>query len=115
MKTIKVRRTSHDGPCWRSKYELISNILLWIPSHRLAKKRDGQQEAIYNCSVPIQDIALKTSRKGWTIEMVGKRGPERSMLAVRHDEIYISHHVDDYTHTRIYECAYTHEDIYTYI
>ena len=37
MKTIQVRQTRHAGHCWRSKDELISNILLWTPSHRRAK------------------------------------------------------------------------------
>ena len=30
-KTNKVRWTRHAGHCWRSKDELISNILLWTP------------------------------------------------------------------------------------
>ena len=37
MKTIQVRRTRHAGHCWRSRDELISNILLWTPSHGRAK------------------------------------------------------------------------------
>ena len=36
-KTIQLRQTSHAGHCWRSKDELISNVLLWTPSHRRAK------------------------------------------------------------------------------
>ena len=36
-KTIKVRRTRHAGHCWRSEDELISDFLLWIPSHGQAK------------------------------------------------------------------------------
>ena len=32
-KTIQVRRTRHAGHCWRSKDELISDILQWTPSH----------------------------------------------------------------------------------
>ena len=36
-KTIQVRRTRHAGHCWRSKDELISDILLWTPSHGRAK------------------------------------------------------------------------------
>ena len=36
-KTIQVRRTRHAGDCWRSKHELINDILLWTPSHRRAK------------------------------------------------------------------------------
>ena len=33
MKTIKVIRTRHAGHCWRSRGELISDVLLWTPSH----------------------------------------------------------------------------------
>ena len=33
-KTIQIRRTRHIGHCWRRKDELISGVLLWIPSHR---------------------------------------------------------------------------------
>ena len=36
-KTIQVRQTRHVEHCWRSKAELISDILLWIHSHRRAK------------------------------------------------------------------------------
>ena len=36
-KTIKIRRTRHAGPCWRSRDKLISDILLWTPSHGRAK------------------------------------------------------------------------------
>ena len=34
----------------------------------------------------IQDVALKTYRKRWTIEKGGGRGPGRSVLMVRHDD-----------------------------
>ena len=32
-KTIKVGRTRHAGHCWRSKDELISDVLLWAPTY----------------------------------------------------------------------------------
>ena len=37
MKTIKVRRTRNAGHCWRSRDELISDVLLWTPSYDRAK------------------------------------------------------------------------------
>ena len=37
MKTIQVRRTRHAGHCWRSKDELISDVLLWTPTYDRAK------------------------------------------------------------------------------
>ena len=33
-KTIQVRRTRHTGHCWRSRDELISDVLLWTPAAR---------------------------------------------------------------------------------
>ena len=36
-KTIKVRRTRHAGHCWRSRDEVISDVLLWTPSYGRAK------------------------------------------------------------------------------
>ena len=37
MKTIQARRTRHVGYCRRCRDELISDILLWTPSHCRAK------------------------------------------------------------------------------
>ena len=36
-KTIQVRRTRHAGHCWRSKDELISDVLLCTPAYGQAK------------------------------------------------------------------------------
>ena len=36
-KTIQVRRSRHAGHCWRSRDELIRDVLLWIPTHGRAK------------------------------------------------------------------------------
>ena len=36
-KTIQIRRTGHAGHCWRSRDELIRDVLLWTPSHGQAK------------------------------------------------------------------------------
>ena len=33
----QVRRTRHAGHCWRSRDELIRDVLLWIPTHGRAK------------------------------------------------------------------------------
>ena len=37
MKTIQVRRTRHAGHCWRSRDELISDVLLWTSTYGRAK------------------------------------------------------------------------------
>ena len=44
-KTIQVRRTRHAGHCWRSKDELISDVLLWTPTYGRAKA--GRQARTY--------------------------------------------------------------------
>ena len=36
-KTIQVRRARHTGHCWRSKDELVSDVLLWTPTYGQAK------------------------------------------------------------------------------
>ena len=52
-KTIKIRQTRHVGHSWRSRDELISNVLLWTPSHGWAKA--GQPAWIY-----IQQLCANT-------------------------------------------------------
>ena len=36
-KTIQVRQTRHVGHCWKTRDELLSDILLWTPSYGQAK------------------------------------------------------------------------------
>ena len=36
-KSIKIRQTRHAGHCWRSRDDLIIDVLLWTPSHGRAK------------------------------------------------------------------------------
>ena len=50
------------------------------------QRQDDQLEPTYNNSMPIQDVALKTDREGWTIEKGGDRGSGKSALAARHDD-----------------------------
>ena len=44
-KTIQGRRTRHAVHCWRSKDEVISDVLLWTPAYRQAKA--GQTAPTY--------------------------------------------------------------------
>ena len=50
------------------------------------QRQDDQLEPIYNNSVSIQDVALKTSREQWTIETDGERRSGRSVLVAQHDD-----------------------------
>ena len=71
-KTIQVRRTRHSGHCWRSKDELLSDILLWTP-------RYGQTKAVRPARTYIQ-------QKQWVIGRSGERGSGISVLAAWHDD-----------------------------
>ena len=44
-KTIQVRRTRHAGHCWRSRDELISDLLLWTPT--LGRAKAGRPARTY--------------------------------------------------------------------
>ena len=44
-KTIQVRRTRHAGHCWRSKDELISDVLLWTPAY--GREKAGRPARTY--------------------------------------------------------------------
>ena len=58
MKTIQVRRTRHAEHCWKSGDELISDILLWTPSHGRAKAGRPPGTYITGCSLKDQPGAM---------------------------------------------------------
>ena len=84
-KTIQVRRTRHAGHCWRSRDELISDVLLWTP-HMAVQKQDDQHEHTFSNYVRIQDVVLKTCLRRWTIGKSGERGSGISVLPALHDD-----------------------------
>ena len=53
------RRTRHAGHCWRSRDELISDVLLWTPTHGRAKALRPARTYISNY-VRIRDVVQKT-------------------------------------------------------
>ena len=61
-KTIQIRRTRYVGHCWRSRDELISDVLLWTP-HMAEQKQDDQLENTHSSYVRILDVALKTCQR----------------------------------------------------
>ena len=69
-KTIQIRRTRHAGHCWRSKDELISDVLLWTSSHgrarvgRPARTFIQQLCADTECS-PEDLLEAVDDREGW--------------------------------------------------
>ena len=85
MKTIQIRQTRHAGHCWRSRDELISDILLWTLSHGWAKAgqpaRTFIQQLCANTGCGVED-----HQKWWTIEKGGGRASGRSALVARNDD-----------------------------
>ena len=83
-KTIQVRRTRHAGHCWRSRDELIRDVLLWTPTHGRAKA--GRPARTFSSYMRIRDVVLKTCLGRRTIERSSERGSGISVLPVRYDD-----------------------------
>ena len=83
--TIQLRRTRHAGHCWRSKDELISDVLLWTPTY-------GQKNAEQPTQTYIQQLCEDTGGNPEDLPEAinnrrsGKRGSGISVLAARHDD-----------------------------
>ena len=80
-KTIQVRRTRHARHGWRSRDELISDVLLWTPT----QKQDDQHELTFSNYVRIRDVVQETCMRQLTIGKSGERGSGISVLTVQHD------------------------------
>ena len=69
-KTIKIRQTRHAEHCWRSRDELISDVLLWAPSHERAKAgrpaRTNIQQLCADTGCSPEDLPeAMDDREGW--------------------------------------------------
>ena len=69
-KTIQVKRTRHTGHCWRSWDELMSDILLWTPSHGRAKSgrppRTYIEQLCVDTGCSLEDLPeAMDDREGW--------------------------------------------------
>ena len=88
-KTIQVRRTRHTGHCWRSRDELISDVLLWTPTYGRAKAgrpaRTYIQQLCEDTGVSPEDMPdAMNNREKWQERVRDIRA------AARHDDdIYI--------------------------
>ena len=87
-KTIQVRRTRHAGHCWRSRDELIRDVLLWIPTHGRAKA-GRPARSTFSSYARIQVVVLKTYLGRWTIGRSGERGSGISVLPAHDDNSFI--------------------------
>ena len=70
-KTIQVRRTRHAGHCWKSRNELISDVLLWTPTYGWAKAGRPARTNIHQlcedmgCSLEDLPEAMKDRENWW--------------------------------------------------
>ena len=69
-KSIKIRRTRHAGHCWRSRDELLSDVLLWTTSHGRAKAgrpaRTYLQQLCEDTGCSPEDLPKAINdREGW--------------------------------------------------
>ena len=85
MKTIQVRQARHAGHCWRSRDQLISDVLLWTPAYGQAKAGRPAQTYIQQlcedtgCSPEDLPETMNDRRSG-------ERGSGISVLAAWHDD-----------------------------
>ena len=82
-KTIQARRTRHAAHCWRSRDELISDVLLWSPAYGRAKA--GQPDRTYIQQL-YEDTGCGPEDMRWTIGRRGERASRISVLAARPDD-----------------------------
>ena len=82
-KTIQVRRTRHAGYCWRSRDELVRDILLWTPTYGRAKA--GRPAWTYIEQL-CEDIGCRPEDPPEA--MIGRSGVRGSGISVlaRHDD-----------------------------
>ena len=84
-KTIQVRRNRHAGHCWRSRDELIRDVLLWTPTYGRAKAgrpaRTYIQQLCENTGCSLEDPPeAMNDREKWQEKV------RMSVLAARHDD-----------------------------
>ena len=61
------RHARYDGYCWRSKDELISDILLWTPTHGHTRVGRPAKTYMHLCRhwIPFRGLAKSNDRRGW--------------------------------------------------
>ena len=90
-KTIQVKRSRYAGHCWRSRDELISDVLLWTPTTNSSKSRTTSSNIHTAVLWRYKMLSRRPALKRWKIGKSGKRGSGISVLPARHDDddIYI--------------------------
>ena len=112
MKTIQVRGTRHARHYWRSKDEIISDVLLWTPSHGRAKAerpaRTYIQQLRADTGYSLEDVpGAIDDREGWRERVREIRADGTTwwwslgVQAYSHRSIYLSHSVQVGSHLSI--------------
>ena len=101
-KSIQVRRTRHAGHCWRSRDELIRDVLLWIPTHGRAKAgrpaRTYIQQLCEDTGCCPEDLPrAMNDREEWRDKGQGYPCCQHDMMMMIYIYIYIYMYV--YIHT----------------
>ena len=114
-KNIQVRRTRHAGHCWRSRDELIRDVLLWTLTHGRAKAGRPaltyiQQRCEDTGCCPEDLPRAMNDREEWR-----ERESGISVLPARHDDDDTLSHTHTHTHTHIYIYINAQTYIYTYM
>ena len=86
-KTIQVRWTKYAGHCWRSRGELIRDLLMRTPSHGRAKAgrpaTTYMQQLCVDTGCSLENLPeAKDDREGWRERI--------SLLMARHDDDLVS-------------------------
>ena len=123
-KTIQVRRTRHAGHCWRSKDELISDVLLWTPTYGRAKAgrpaRTYIQQLCEDTGCNPEDLPeAMNDREKWRERVRDIRAGGTTWWWWWYIYIYAYIYIHTYTHiyTNIHICTYIfiYIDIYIYL
>ena len=78
---IKERRTRFARHYWRSKEEIISNVLLWTPKHGHTQVGRQYNKQIYeDIGCQPEDLPL------WRIELIGESESGKSVQSARPDD-----------------------------
>ena len=90
-KSIQARRTRHAEHCWRSKDEIVSDVLQWTPAYGQSKAgrpaRTFIQQLCDNTGCNPEDLPkAMNDRETWR-----ERGSGISVLAARHDDDDVCH------------------------
>ena len=109
-KTIQVRRTRHTGHCWRSRDELISDVLLWTPTYGRAKAgwpaRTYIQQLCEDAGCSPEDLPeAMNDREKWRERVRDIRASGTTWYIYIYIYIYIYTHTNTFIHSFIHPSA----------